>query len=83
MQAMCLYLRAAQLGSQDPVFLHRLADAAFRTGQHGLARQSLERALLLSPGHSQMTTKLMMVSAEGVPHTLRLMHEPDILPPLA
>ena len=68
-QAMSLYMRAAQMGCQDPVFLHRLADAAFRSGQHGLARQALERALLLSPGHPQMTTKLMRVSVnEGICH---------------
>ena len=60
-QALELYLDAALLGVEDSVMLHRLADAAFRSGQHGLARQALERGLARSPGHVPMLSKLMLV----------------------
>ena len=69
-QAVALYLRASETGLEDTEMLHCLADSAFRSGQHALARRSLERALIRSPRHVPVMVKLMKVGNGSLQETM-------------
>ncbi len=60
-EALDRYHEASQLGVEDAVVWHRLADTAFSRGQHTLARRALESGLDLRPGNPVMMEKLTLV----------------------